>query len=154
MNITQGTSKGTSAVVSNRNARSGIRSAAGVVAIAMAALALVLWLGITFGSDHRHALTQQGADAALWILFVGGVATLAGGIALVCLSRRRGGPVPAAIAASTLATLAGAFIAHSLDIFSFQAPGGTLLAALTVATLAMAVFVTVREWRLSPKSAA
>lgn len=153
MDITQGSTEGTSAIFQVRNARSGIRIAAGVVAIATATLVLLLWLGITFGSIRRHDLVELGADASLWILFLGGATMMAGGIALVCLSRRRGGPVPAVIAASTLASLAGAGIAHNLGIFSFQAPGGVLLAVLCAATLTMPVLVVVRERRPSPEKA-
>ncbi|WP_077490399.1 hypothetical protein [Sinomonas mesophila] len=154
MDITHGTTAGAQALISAHHARSRIRIAAGVVAIVTATIDLLLWLGITIGSTRRHDLAEQGADAALWILFLGGATTLAGGIVLLCLSRRRGGPVPGAIAASVLATMVGAVIAHGLGIFSFQTPGGTLLAVLSVATLAMAALVTTLERRPSPENAA
>lgn len=127
-----------------RGTRSRVRTGAAASSALLGLLALALGIGILAGSELRHQVGMP-ADVAMWALIAGGAASLASGIGLLRLSRRRGGKAPLAVLASAALVLVAAVLAGALGLFGFGTPGGLLTIAALAATLALAAAAVVRE---------
>ncbi|GAB2742329.1 hypothetical protein [Sinomonas soli] len=138
--------KKTAAAAAPTTSRGGpaLRVGTAVAAIATGALAAVLWLGILAGSEVRHT-AGPGADVAMWLLAAGAAGALVSGIVLARRARRRGGPVPLAVAGSAVLVLIGALLEDSLGVFEFGSAGGVTLAVLLAGTVALTALVLTAE---------